>query len=739
MANVYKGSKDDEAGSWICGNDDPQFLLGAPNPALQGGWYLLDAVFLKVEGRLVSPSLYPDYGEGMSEYGRITLPDPDEFGRVRSVVRFTQPLKHLRFDPSTRPTRFVLEGVGMRRLGRMEALLRMLAGTREPGPPWRRFLAAMVPFVRTLLDDGMTAAGELVYSRYMQPSTDDYSTWVRNYDTLTPTDISAMRDSVDPLADKPLVSILLPVYQPPDRWLRRCLDSVLAQVYPHWQLCIADDASPSPRVRNTLQEYAARDSRIHLRLRESNGHISKATNSALEMAEGEFVALLDNDDELPPHALLEIVKAINANPQWQMIYSDEDKVDADGRRFQPYFKPDWNHELLLAQNCVSHLGVYRTDLVREVGGFRVGFEGSQDWDLALRCAERLRSDEIGHVPKVLYHWRAIAGSTAAGVDQKSYVVDAGVRAVSEHLQRMGRGATVEPNRYGHLNVRYDLPPSPPRVSLIIPTRDKVDLLRVCINSILETTDYPDYEIIVVDNQSQERPTLDYFRELESEPRVTVLRYDQPFNYSAINNYAVIRASGSVIGLVNNDIEAIHPEWLSVMVAQAVRPEIGAVGAMLYYPDDTIQHAGVVVGFHGVAGHVYTGLPAGATGQCGRAILAQEMSAVTAACLLVRKAVFTEVDGLDEELSVAFNDIDFCLRLREAGYRNVWTPYASLYHHESASRGYEDTPEKKARFKSEVDLMTLRWGQMLDQDPNYNPNLTLSGSPFDLAFPPRLSA
>ncbi len=546
-----------------------------------------------------------------------------------------------------------------------------------------------------------------------------------------------MRETAEQLPLKPVISIVVPVYQTPERWLRRCLDSVLAQVYPHWELCLADDASPAPHVRRVLEEYSRRDPRVRVVFRERNGHISEASNSALELASGEFIALLDHDDELRPHALLEMAKAINRNPDWQLIYSDEDKIDQRGRRFAPYFKPDWNHELLLAQNCICHLAVYAAGLVSQVGGFRVGLEGSQDWDLALRCVERLSPRQIGHVPRILYHWRAIAGSTAMGVDQKGYASHAGLRAVSEHLHRIGAEADIEINPHGHLTVRRRMPGRAPRVSLVIPTRDKVELLRMSVGSILAKTEYPDFEIVVVDNQSTDPETLDYFRELEADPRVRVLEYDAPFNCSAINNHAVAHATGEVIGLVNNDIEVISHDWLQTLVAQAVRPEIGAVGAMLYYPDDTIQHAGVVLGIGGIAGHVYTGLPAGSPGQCGRALLAQEMSAVTAACLVIRKDVFKAVGGLDEQLSVAFNDIDFCLRVRASGYRNIWTPYARLYHHESASRGYEDTPEKVRRFDREVAFMRDRWGDTLLRDPSYNPNLTLDGACFGPAFPPRV--
>jgi GT2 family glycosyltransferase len=437
-------------------------------------------------------------------------------------------------------------------------------------------------------------------------------------------------------------------------------------------------------------------------------------------------------------ALFEVVKLLQEQPSSKLIYTDEDKIDEHGRRYDPYMKPEWNYDLLLSQNCISHFGVYERRLVQEVGGFRVGFEGSQDWDLVLRCIERLKPEEIGHVPQVLYHWRAIPGSTAVGVGEKSYARSAGIRAIEEHLQRTGVRASVKEGvaRQGHLHIRYELAAPQPRVSLIIPTRDGLQLLKRCVDSILTLTTYNNYEIIIVDNQSREPETLAYFAQVVADPRVRVLAYDQPFNYSALNNYAVRQTSGELVALVNNDIEVISPDWLEEMAGHAMRPGVGAVGAMLYYPNNRIQHAGVVLGVGGVASHAYCGRPRGYNGQMGRARIVQGLSAVTAACLLIRRSVFEEVDGLNESLRVAFNDIDFCLRVRRAGYRNLWTPFAELYHHESATRGYEDSPEKQARFASEVEQMQLLWGDELTTDPAYSPNLSLTGAPFDLAFPPR---
>jgi GT2 family glycosyltransferase len=483
-----------------------------------------------------------------------------------------------------------------------------------------------------------------------------------------------------------------------------------------------------------------RDARVKVAFRNSNGHISAASNSALELATGEFMALLDHDDELPPHALYMVAVEMNRHPDADIIYSDEDKIDEQGRRFQALFKPDWNPDLFFSQNYISHLGVYRTSLVNRIGGFRTGYEGSQDYDLCLRCVAKTDASRIRHIPFILYHWRAIAGSTAVSTHQKSYAEQAAVRALSDYFQTIDPAISVKPGKW-HTTyvVTYPLPKPPPLVSLIIPTRDGYPVLKRCVESILRKTDYPNYELIIVDNQSTQTETLDYLKSLERQGIARVLRYDAPFNYSAINNFAVREARGEVVGLLNNDLEVISKGWLAEMVRHAIRPEIGAVGAKLYYPNGRIQHAGVVVGIGAAAGHVHHGYFRDQPGYWGRLILTHELSAVTAACLVVRKALYEQVGGLDEEhLAIAYNDIDFCLKLREEGYRNIWTPFAELRHHESWSRGYEDTSEKRDRFNAELSQLQTRWGSRLLVDPHYNPNLTLHYLDFTLAWPPRVT-
>ncbi|WP_460120611.1 glycosyltransferase [Pseudomonas sp. H3_G09] len=569
------------------------------------------------------------------------------------------------------------------------------------------------------------------------PDRHDYSLWVRYYDTLDADARMRMAKEISRWTNAPLISIIMPVYNPPLNLLREAVDSVKAQLYPNWQLCLADDASTDTEVSAYLKSLASEDKRIEVIFRGENGHISRASNSALEIATGDYVALMDNDDLIAENALYWVARTIIENPSVGLIFSDEDKIDIQGQRSTPYFKPDWNEYLFRSQNMICHLGVYRRDLVTEVGQFRAGFEGAQDYDLALRCVEKLRRDQIIHIPRVLYHWRMHSGSTAMAGDEKPYAALAGVKALDEHLHRQGNIGHTELLPMGMYRVHYKLPEALPMVSLLIPTRNAHALVKQCIDSIHSLTTYSNYEIILIDNGSDDPESLKYFEEIKRLPNIKVMRDDGPFNYSALNNKAVKEARGELIGLINNDIEVITPQWLSEMVSIALQPKVGAVGARLWYPDDRLQHGGVIVGVGGVAGHSHKYLPKGDYGYFCRAGLIQELSAVTAACLIIRKSIFNEVAGLDEtNLKIAFNDVDFCLRVQEAGYLNVWTPFAELYHHESATRGLEDTPQKKERFKNEVMYIKSRWPN-IECDYAYSPNLTLDHEDFGLAWPPRV--
>ncbi len=568
----------------------------------------------------------------------------------------------------------------------------------------------------------------------------NYPEWVARYDTITEADRRVMREHIERMEYTPCISILMPVYNVPETYLRQAIESVRRQVYTNWQLCIADDKSPNAVIRDVIQEYAQRDSRIKYLFRTENGHISGATNSAAELATGEFVAFLDHDDELREHALYMMVRELQTHRDADLIFSDEDKITPEGVRHDPYFKSDWNPELLLCHNCVCHFTMVRRDLFNRIGGLRSECNGAQDWDLALRVSENTTRDRIRHIPHILYHWRVIEGSTAKETAAKPYVTAAQMRAVSEHLERKGnRGACVESiPELSMLRVRYAVPQPEPLVSLIVPTHNQQKLLEQCVAGILNGTTYKNIDLIVVDNRSNDPKTLEYLQHLPStDSRVRVIRDEGAFNFSRINNDAVKYARGSILGFVNNDIQVIRPDWLSEMVANLCRKDVAAVGARLLFPNGTVQHAGVITGIGGVAGHQFKTYSVNSLGYFCRAVLPQNLSAVTAACMLVHTELFHKVGGFDaQHLTVAFNDIDLCLKLREAGWLIVYTPYAELLHHESVSRGYEDSPEKKARFKREYKAMQDRWGAKLTSDPFYNPNFTLEGVGYDLGVPPK---
>ncbi|HTL68177.1 MAG TPA: glycosyltransferase [Lacunisphaera sp.] len=567
-----------------------------------------------------------------------------------------------------------------------------------------------------------------------------YDHWLQEFDPLRPEALETLRRRAATFANPPLISVLMPVYNTPEKWLVRAIESVRAQVYPHWELCLADDASTQPHVRAVLERYAAQDPRIKPVYRGQNGHISAASNTALQAATGVFCALFDHDDELAPAALFCVAEQLLLHPDAEVVYTDEDKIDETGHRFDPHFKPDWNPDFLTSQNYLSHLTVYRTATLRTIGGFREGFEGAQDWDLAFRVTERVQPAQILHIPRVLYHWRAIEGSTAMQFQEKDYTSIATRRAIEEHLARRGEKAVLEPSVRKFWRARRIRPEPAPLVTLVIPTRNRRDLLISCVTSIRAKTDYPNYEILIADNESDDPELLAFYDQMKAAGRFEVLPCPGKFNYSAINNRAVRYARGELVALLNNDLEAIDGGWLDELVSQAVRPEIGCVGAKLYYPDGHIQHAGVITGLGGAAGHAYKGYVRDEmVAPALRPHMVQNLSAVTAACLVIRKAIYEQVGGLDEEfLPVSFNDVDFCLKVQAAGYRNLFTPFAELIHHESASRGAEDTPAKIVRAQGEVAILRSRWGAaVLENDPAYNPNLTLDSEDFGLAYPPRV--
>lgn len=566
-----------------------------------------------------------------------------------------------------------------------------------------------------------------------------YRAWIRQYERVDQGARRLAELRIADFADPPLISVVMPVFNPNPEDLRAAIQSVERQFYPHWELCIADDASTDPRVRAVLREAAVRDKRIRVVWRPANGHIAAASNSALELANGAFVALLDHDDILAPHALYEVASRVEAMPSLDILFSDEDKIDRYGRRYDPYFKPGWNPELMRGQNLISHLGVFRLSLLRRIGGFRTGLEGSQDYDLALRAIAQTSTDRIAHIPMVLYHWRQRGQAQSFSESALATCVINGRRAVQEQvsLDVPGSRVVAAPSAPMFNRVLYPVPQNEPLVSVVIPTRNRAGSLRRCMQGLLEQTEYRALDVLIVDNGSDEPEALRLLEQLEADPRVRVLWAPGPSNVSAANNRAAAMANGSLLLLLSSEVSIIHPGWMREMVSHAIRPDIGAVGAKLLYPDNRIQHAGMLLGMGGVAGHQYLFWPRDDAGYYGHLALARNVSAVTSACLMVRLSIFQEVGGLNErDLPIAFNDVDFCLRVQQCGYRNVWTPFAELYCHETVPRGSGHCGEKAMRFRREADYMQRCWGEHLRTDPYWNPNLALNAPAAVLAFPPR---
>ncbi len=617
----------------------------------------------------------------------------------------------LRVVPRPGPAPAMLPTPRIRRLGRPHLVWRALL--REPGLTlsaigWR--LRGKKVRARGFLDRALRSRRE-----------GGYRHWIRAHRRRAP-ERAAVAAEIAGWADPPTISVLMPVHNPAPKVLAAALASLRAQLYPHWELCAVDDASTDPAVGRRLARAAAADPRIRVLRRGENGHIARATNDALAMARGPWCAFMDHDDVLAEDALYEVARAARQDPALVLIYSDEDKIDGRGRRFEPHFKPAFDRELLYGQNYINHLTAVRTDALRDLGGLRPGFEGSQDHDLLLRLTAGLDPARIRHVPRVLYHWRAAGGSGTFSDRALARAEAARLAAVAEAVAPSGAWAERGPGGFNRLV--YPLPAPPPVVSVVIPTRDRADLLATTLDGLLDGTDYPSLDVVIVDNDSREPETAALFARHGGDPRVRVVAVPGPFNFSDLSNRGAAAAKGTVLLFLNNDIEVLEPGWLTEIVRHAVRPGIGAVGAKLLYPDRTIQHGGIVLGIGGVAGHSHLGVPDSDPGYFARMVLAHEVSAVTGACLAMRASVFAEVGGFDATgLKVAFNDVDLCLKVRRAGYRIVWTPFATLVHHESKSRGPEDTPEKRARFQAEMTLMLDRWGPELRADPYYNVNLS----------------
>ncbi len=545
-----------------------------------------------------------------------------------------------------------------------------------------------------------------------------YVHWLKNN---VPTKDALEQQRLQTFSFCPKISIIVPLYNTPETLLREMVSSVLAQTYSHFELCIADGSTDGADRAAILAQYG--DERIKYQKLAENEGISGNSNRAIRMATGDYIALLDHDDMLAPHALYKNVALLNENSDYELIYSDEDKVTENGlRRFDPFFKPDFSPNMLYAFNYITHFTCIKKSLLDRIGYFDDRYNGAQDYDLFLRATEQAK--KIGHIKDILYHWRIAETSTAFSSDTKSYTVAAGQAAIEASIRRRGLSAAVSegalPNYY---TVSYALPTPQPMISIIIPNKDEKDTLKKCIDSIRTKSTYSNYEIIIVENNSEKQSTFAYYEQLKKDPRIRVICWNHPFNYSSLNNFAADQAKGELLLFLNNDMSVISADWLEQMAMHACRPDVGAVGAKLYYPDDTLQHGGIVLRIGGIAGHSHKGSGRDEVGAFARLTLVHDLSAVTAACLMTRKEVFASVGGFDEQFVVAFNDVDLCLKIREKGLFVLWTPFAELYHYESKTRGYEETPEKIARFEGEQAKWLHKWEKKYPVDPFYNPNLT----------------
>lgn len=538
---------------------------------------------------------------------------------------------------------------------------------------------------------------------------------------VTSRELRKQRKEVFP--DAPLFSIVVPLYKTPVNYLKELIDSICQQSYEGWELCLADGSGDNTLGKYIQKEYPG-ESRIRYKLLKDNTGISGNTNEALEMARGDYIVFADHDDTLERDALYHAACVLRDHPETEMIYTDEDLMNENGISFNPHIKPDFNLEYLRCINYICHLVIVKHELYKRVGGLRSEYDGAQDYDFVLRCVEK--TNHIYHIPRVLYHWRSHQGSTAGNVDSKTYAIDAAKRALEAHYERTGENAEVKFT--GHFIVfssKFQVEGNP-KISILIPNKDHTEDLDHCIQSIEQKSTWKNYEIVVIENNSELDETFAYYEQIQQEyDNVRIVKYEGIFNYSAINNVGAAQASGDYYLLLNNDTEVITPDWMEIMLGYCQKEDVAITGAKLYYPDDTIQHAGIVVGLGGFAGHVHSGLPKNNVGFMGRLVTSQEISAVTGACMLVKKSVYDELQGLDEDFAVALNDVDFCLRARELGKKVVYANDAELYHFESKSRGYEDTPEKLSRFWAEIEHFQKRHTAILDAgDPYYNPTLTL---------------
>ena len=591
---------------------------------------------------------------------------------------------------------------------------------------WTRMLKKLSPYTiqkgfRYLKHYGPKEFWIRLHERF-EPEEVPYGPW---YQAYVPDQETLEAQKKHKFDYRPLISIAVPAYQTPVEFLKQMIESLISQTYPEWELCIANASPDNEEMQRVLADYSAKDSRVRFCNLKENLGIAENTNRAFSMAKGEFMGLLDHDDLLAPNALYEIVQALQDHPQADALYTDEDKVTTElDEHFQPHLKPDFNLDLLRSNNYICHFFVVRRSIVEKAGGFRKEFDGAQDYDFIFRCTENAR--EVLHVPEILYHWRTHKASTADNPASKMYAFEAGKRAIEANLERTEtKGVVSHTQDLGFYRVKYPVQ-GKPLVSVIIPNKDEKETLQTCMEMLNNNTSYQNFEIIIIENNSTTDEIFRYYKELSKDPRIHLLRWGKEFNYSAINNFGVAHAKGEYQLFLNNDIKSINPDWMEELLGVCQRPEVGGVGAKLIYPDNTIQHAGCVVGMGGIAGHMFVDMPADRTGYLHKASLLQDMSAVTAACLMMKKEVFEEAGGFTEELAVAFNDVDLCLKVRKNNHLIVYDPYAKLYHMESKTRGAEDSKEKVRRFQTEIEYMRCHWLDILKNgDPYYNKNLSLT--------------
>ncbi|MBU2739704.1 glycosyltransferase family 2 protein [Acidithiobacillus concretivorus] len=699
----------------------PSLSVEITSDFAKGGWFYLEAALVRHTGDREARFFGKSGDDACTEF---EIPISSNLrGSIREVFYLPGPVATLFWSPMRAPGFFSQSHLLVHRISGVESFfrrthrvvetlvaLRGSSGKARGGLTWRGAVFH--------LQDAYIRTARLKIQRYHSP---DYGEFLARHDTIKAAELNAIMASIQAAEAKPVICLMVLLRDAEPSMLAKMLTAVRNQLYPHWELLLGMDGRISIECRALLENAHREDARIILEEVDGLSDMAAGLNALLQRVNGDFFAVLNQHDLLPEHAFVFVAKAIQSQSDALVIYADHDRMDDRGCRYAPHFKPDWNPDFFTAYDYMGNLRLWHTKTVRRLGGFRRGFDGAECYDLTLRCIAHCTHEQIVHIPRVLCHSRDL--------DEQDANMEAGLRAVSDHFERLG-AVVVAGDLPGIYRVCHPIPSSAPLVSILIPTRDKLDILQACVESVQQRTDYGAWEVVIVDNGSVEAQTLAWFETIQQDPRIRVISYPLPFNYSAINNFAVEHAQGEVIVLLNNDIEVIRQDWLTEMVGHALRPEIGAVGAKLLYPNNMVQHAGVVLGIGGVAGHVHRYLGGTEPGYYFRAVATQNYSVVTAACLAVRKSVFAEVGGLDAiNLKVAFNDVDFCLKLLKAGYRNVFTPYALLYHHESLSRGHDDTPDKKAIFEQEFGYMKTCWGKRTD--PAYNPNLSLEFEDFSL--------